>query len=703
MNKLSSSLLSLKEQLTNIVEGDVFIPEEPITKKLSFGSLARKPSVNENRWKQLNNGEYIIREEYSPFPLLGTSAVMAPKYYSEKNSVSDESKEYLYVLGGKHAITLTNAVNNSLTFGTMQKLYHVKDIDWSHMELKAVSEFELKPVASSDEDDVFSLKKKQTSDVSNIPKTRSYHTLNRVSKDICLLYGGLLDATPGLQLLSSGLKLDSFIYELNIKNQSWTRVNSTTSDTYFEDSLEIQFPKARVYHASCSLGNNNLFVFGGLTERSNTSIWPLKSSSNQVLADLWVYNSVTKTWKLLSSPEMSAKKGAYHPAPRSHHSMVISAKHNKLYIIGGCSSNDQPFKEIIQYDLRTNEWVMCGFLPVALDSTMVHIIPSLIPGKFGAAATFDDFIFIIGGETLISDEKSVPSILDDVLIYSIPNSYLIKGGISSWKTSVTQHTLLYANYQLYMVGGRHPSYLNNQYNSVKQIPIYHTFNRLTYGKPLVSVCDPLTKCPSLVTLCVDYLLEEASDFQNLFNKTCPSSDLLRFRMHYEIGNIADRDFMNATFDENIVATALIDFLNNLPEPILGDHYREFLDTFCDYETKLAEVEIAEIDSDNAMNADEEVTKRLHEILKRLPEENQAVLLKVLFLMNTVAYAAEDIQAQRQTMGKLAQQITSAMIRPTNPSQFSVKDEWTDRDGYRPANRMLIKLIEKAPLIKTQQE
>ncbi len=196
-------------------------------------------------------------------------------------------------------------------------------------------------------------------------------------------------------------------------------------------------PRARSHHSAVSINEDQMYIFGGLTQSGWATV---------ALADLWLFKMSSKTWSLLSSSNITivnSEQEMYQPQPRYGQIMVGSKKHNKLFVIGGCSKKGEPFKEIIQYDITTGQWSLCSMLPKSIvvtcqidpkipqDARDIYVsqqnkmVPSCIPARFGSACMFDDFIFITGGETL---ESGVSPVLDDVLVYNVVTHKLLVSG-----------------------------------------------------------------------------------------------------------------------------------------------------------------------------------------------------------------------------------------------------------------------------------
>jgi N-acetylneuraminic acid mutarotase len=128
------------------------------------------------------------------------------------------------------------------------------------------------------------------------------------------------------------------------------------------ESGQYILPKPRAHHGACSIRDDEMFVFGGLSNAGWASV---------ALSDLWLFNYKEKTWRLISSPTINIvdfvsvehyminhfkSQDMLQPQPRYGHVMVGSKKHNKLFVIGGCSKKGEPLKEIISFDINSGQW-----------------------------------------------------------------------------------------------------------------------------------------------------------------------------------------------------------------------------------------------------------------------------------------------------------------------------------------------------------
>jgi hypothetical protein len=65
------------------------------------------------KWHPLHNNQYMIREEFAPFPLSGLQAI--------------DTKDGFYIYGG---------VGRFNQYASEKLMFCVRDIDWSNIELK---------------------------------------------------------------------------------------------------------------------------------------------------------------------------------------------------------------------------------------------------------------------------------------------------------------------------------------------------------------------------------------------------------------------------------------------------------------------------------------------------------------------------------------------------------------------------------------
>lgn len=206
----------------------------------------------------------------------------------------------------------------------------------------------------------------------HVPDPRTRHTLTLsplVNK--LYLYGGELGQT--------GVKHnDPHIYELDLNNGKfvWTQLATCSESINRKTKVHVK-PLQRCMHATCAatVGHPFIYVYGGFN-----------SVLKVTLGDLWQFNIVKKSWKLLYTPQMvkkvveqedqnqnleldtelvfdpsSVKKIAPCPIPRYGHCMCMGSRSDALYVIGGCDNSDTPFKEIWKFDLKKMQWELQGF------------------------------------------------------------------------------------------------------------------------------------------------------------------------------------------------------------------------------------------------------------------------------------------------------------------------------------------------------
>jgi hypothetical protein len=127
------------------------------------------------KWFPLHNNQYIIREEFAPFPLNGCCAV--------------NTKQGFYLYGG---------VGRFNAYPDAKKMFCVREIDWADIEIKNF-------IQDENREDMLL--------ATDIPKPRAYHTLTMVSETRAILYGGTLESAITAQY-------DPHLYDFDLTNVS---------------------------------------------------------------------------------------------------------------------------------------------------------------------------------------------------------------------------------------------------------------------------------------------------------------------------------------------------------------------------------------------------------------------------------------------------------------------------------------------------
>lgn len=98
-----------------------------------------------------------------------------------------------------------------------------------------------------------------------------------------------------------------------------------------------KIPPPRANH-SAIFSDGSMYIFGG------------SSSESEKLNDLWKYDFAKDTWT-----EILAEAGVW-PRPRSGH--VALLHENKMYIFGGSLELMQEVNDMLELDLKTNQWTI---------------------------------------------------------------------------------------------------------------------------------------------------------------------------------------------------------------------------------------------------------------------------------------------------------------------------------------------------------
>ena len=199
----------------------------------------------------------------------------------------------------------------------------------------------------------------------DVPISRSSHTIACVNNnETCVVFGG--ENVP-----REPVKNDTHLFDL--PTGVWTRVASSTApsarlghiavstsptrmflhggrsqvnesstlgDMYSFDvptgswHLEQPIGKApasRNYHASCTTGNNTLYIFGGC-------------GNDGRLADLWRYDVRSGTWDELPHSTMAGRGGAG----------LVAVNDTELYVVGGFTGAESG--DVYRFDIAQNQW-----------------------------------------------------------------------------------------------------------------------------------------------------------------------------------------------------------------------------------------------------------------------------------------------------------------------------------------------------------
>jgi hypothetical protein len=555
---------------------------------------------------------------------------------------------------------LYGGVGRFNTYSSPRKLFYVKDIDWAEIEMTNYSQ---DMILETD-----------------FPKPRAYHTLTLLSDTKAILYGGVLESALTTQN-------DPHLYEfdLSLVNKgifSCKRIEKVYSINIDADSGQYILPKARAHHGACSINPNELYIFGGYSNAS----W-----NSTVLSDLWLFNYKDRIWKLISSSSVEirdAKQEMYKPLPRYGHIMVGSKKHNKLFVIGGCSKKGEPYKEIICFDLNTNQWSLCSIIPksiivnLQLHETIpdidIHVsqqskmVPAYIPARYGSACIFDDFIFITGGETM---ESGISPICDDVLVYNVITHSLLKCQIPSAETYISHHSSIIRNGRLMLFGGKLGW---NRYNSAVMASITSLVRYPVFGIPLQDACrltyyqndaqnvTEKLKVPDIVDICVEYILLNGLTTKNIFNNNISRDQIIRLRLHFEHGNVHNVQFLQQDKDctPDAVGQLLIEYFASLPDCLFTTElYRSWLDAYIHNEDKTVLIDI------------------YHDLIDQLPYTNRIVMRRLLSLLHQIV-----INEDNSVTANMLSQIWSHTLLKTNiMNKYSVKDDFQDGKGMSPVN------------------
>ncbi|KAF0979029.1 hypothetical protein FDP41_002099 [Naegleria fowleri] len=607
---------------------------EPSSSGVASGKKSPNDSNrNSNIWQPLHNDDmYMIRDEFAPFPSEGFAAVHM-KGHVDPNR--------FYVHGGK---TRFNQFHHPLL------LYYVEKLDWKSISLRMIQENEAHVIEDFQE------------------RPRAHHTLNQINSEHLLLYGGQVgysSSSIGTNLnnffkqIGNGItgksddnsQYDPYIYDIDLSQNTIQRIRTPEN---------TPIPKPRRYHSACAY-KGILYVYGGEGFNGISGQQPkgfgyafaqtFKKAIPEPLNDFWAFNYKTNTWTQLKSPPRPGRYG---------HSMVLCEKREKFYVIGGCGlserNEDIPFKEFLEYDIATNTWQIAGMIPQKPETV------DLIPARWGSAAIFDDFIFIIGGELLDRPRGafSKEPILDDVLIYNIRNFKLTTAGIGASECTLILAKTLIFNNRLVVLGGRMGL---TTYANASMIYMNNTASKPLFGVDI----DDCSK--RMVNICISYLKKSAAlEFPRLFSNEYDTRDtlMLRLMLNFDHGHISDEQDLLSDHDTSpySVASLICYFLESLPEPLFTSLlYRKIIDT-----------------CNNSSQSAQEKIQILRDAIKDLPKQNIEIFYTI---SNFLCLVSDNYQTSEQNIKDLSIVFSHLFLSTKIPNQRSVKDDCSDKEGMTP--------------------
>jgi len=159
-------------------------------------------------------------------------------------------------------------------------------------------------------------------DTPNTPSRRSGHGAC-VSGNAMYVYGGTCH-----QLTDSTSVYFNDLWRFDFITRTWTEVTPGPND---------QWP-APVYTHTFVAHEDSLYLFGGFDYRKRN-------------ANLFEFNTVSKQWRLLTSPSVTSKP---LPSKRSCHTACVL--NDRMYVFGGFNG-ERILQDMWEYNFLTNEWV----------------------------------------------------------------------------------------------------------------------------------------------------------------------------------------------------------------------------------------------------------------------------------------------------------------------------------------------------------
>ena len=224
--------------------------------------------------------------------------------------------------------------------------------------------------------------------------------------------GGMACPYPssnGGPLLTAGLSLDS------VKLNDVWRLNPTTF-RYELVQQTVTLPAERSSHASVAVGQKMIILFG--------------EGASGLLGDVWEFDTVTETWRMLSDNcPYGARMGA-----------TALARGNSIWVIGGRLASGAATLQILSFDLVENTWIEIE-------------VASSPPGRYWHSATIVEGtnILIVGGSTDKSQRTNDMYVFEPYLhtwskVTQVPGPFLIRRSTALLRNSYTNEVM--------MLGGR---------------------------------------------------------------------------------------------------------------------------------------------------------------------------------------------------------------------------------------------------------
>jgi hypothetical protein len=438
----------------------------------------------------------------APFTIEGATA-----FYRRAPEL--QNKNFIYVFGGKGR------------FGGMSNYLYRWDLDEEKWEYLSIE---------------------------NAPDARQYHTFTKISNNKALLFGG--DKGGFFR------NINNDFYCLTFENDgkmTWTKITDAAGTT----------PPPRAYHGACAVGDN-LYIFGG--------------EDNKDMNDLYAYNIKVNTWKKLND-----KNG---PTPRRGVCMCGSEEQDKVFVIGG-SSDDTPCKEIWEYDIVNDTWKLLSFNQANQPITTALYLPC----KQAAAYMIGSKIIISGGSLMMDDDNTIPDYyLNDLLIFDTKTQTLIKTETPNDSVAIYGHCLALYQDRLFNIGGtlgwpyyHYITQIKISDQSIKK----HLMNNNLFGNTIEGNLNlPENKgknVPDIAQECIDYLQKNCLKTAGIFKVKGDVGEVTVLELKYSHGMKVDfSDLKNPSS----VATVLVNYLMSLSDPLLTF---DLLDDFLMNESDVANI------------------------------------------------------------------------------------------------------------------
>ncbi|KAK3047325.1 hypothetical protein LTR09_011197 [Extremus antarcticus] len=188
------------------------------------------------------------------------------------------------------------------------------------------------------------------------------------------ILGDKLYVFGGRRLSRSRPQLTSNLYELDLLSRHWTKVD-----------VKGDVPPPRYFHSVCTLGDNKLVCYGGMSPAQST-VEPTSDAQPEVIvmSDVHIYDVRTKSWMKINTPDAPQGRYAHCAAILPSSAVFASASapmsavhHNpsgnnpnqgslgvaldgtggaEMVVVGGQDSANHYIEQVSVFNLRSLKW-----------------------------------------------------------------------------------------------------------------------------------------------------------------------------------------------------------------------------------------------------------------------------------------------------------------------------------------------------------